>query len=290
MRHFLQTPFGAHFSSFENFGFMSDYYHGVAEGNAGIGFGVCVLVLISMFELFKQRQPARPIDHNPFLRLLRLAPWGVLLVFMAKVGTFENARQMAPYYAFLFPVFLIKAGHSNLVRRRDWQRLGLLMMTITGILLATLSERPLFPAKTIYRALHAKFPGCELVSDEYFRYLESNYQVRQARRDYLEAALPPDETAIGYYAGMLDVDEPGIWLPRPQRRVEDITSGDSPEQLRSLGIHYVVVDGAAVLHQNGSITNWMNKYDAGLVGEYVFPRTSFQSPPPPPDFYLTRLN
>jgi len=41
------------------------------------------------------------VEPVPFLRLLRLAPWGLLLIFMAKVGTFENARQLAPYYACL---------------------------------------------------------------------------------------------------------------------------------------------------------------------------------------------
>ena len=44
MLHFLQTPFGAHFSSFVNFGYLSaEYYRGICDGNAGIGLGVCVL-------------------------------------------------------------------------------------------------------------------------------------------------------------------------------------------------------------------------------------------------------
>jgi hypothetical protein len=289
MTRFLQTPFGTHFTSFEKFGFVSNYYHGVSEGNAGIGFGASILTLVSVFELLKDRRPATVATSGSVPRLLRLASWAALLVFMAKVGTFENARQMAAYYVFLFPLFLIRDGNSRLVRRPDWQRLGLLTMLLTGVLLAIQSERPLFPAKTIFRALHAKFPNCELVSDEFFHYLESNYQVMQARRDYLAAAVPADESVIGYYAQICNVDETGVWLPRPQRRVEDITSTDSPGELRSRGIHYVVVVGQAVIQQNGSLANWLAKYHAQLIGQYTFPRPSFKSPPPP-DLYFARLD
>ena len=289
MRHFLHTSFGSHFTSFENFGFMSDFYHGVSEGNAGIGFGVCVLILFSSWKLFKIHRPVQPGKRPQFFCLLRAAPWGLLLVFMAKVGTFENARQLAPYYVLLFPIFLIRAGHSDLVRRQNWQRLGLLTMAVTCILTATLSERPLFPAKTIYQALHEKFPGCQLISDEFFRYVKSKYQEMVARRNYLQTSLPADRTAVGYYAGNLSVDETGIWLANSQRQVEDITPGDSAERLRSLGIHYAILDGAAVSNTVGTIGQWLEKYDARLVGDYTFPKPVLIKPPPP-DLYLVRLN
>jgi hypothetical protein len=299
MRDFLQTPFGAHFSSFENFGYLSGvYYHGVSEGNAGLGLGVCILILASIHEIRKQKRlnaaPAgKTVRYDSFLSLLRLAPWGLLLVFMAKVGTFENARHLAPYYAFLFPLFLIKPGHVGVVRQRQWQRLGLAIMIFTAVLVATSSDRPLFPAQTIFGSLRGKFPDNEVISEQCARYLESNYQITAARRNYLDQSLPPDEKVIGYYAAMCDVDEPGIWLPYGRRGVECIAPDDSPARLRALGIHYVVVHGAAVHQQNGSITNWMIKFNARLVGCYNFHKPSpwpvFRSPPPP-DLYLVQLN
>ena len=57
MRHFVMTPFGAHFSSFENFGCLSaDYYRGICEGNAGIGLGVCILIFATLPEIRRQRK------------------------------------------------------------------------------------------------------------------------------------------------------------------------------------------------------------------------------------------
>ena len=106
MRYFLQTSFGAHFASFENFGFLSDvYYHGISEGNAGLGLGICIMIFAALREIRRLQKTSATtetvVEPVPFLRLLRLAPWGLLLIFMAKVGTFENARQLAPYYACL---------------------------------------------------------------------------------------------------------------------------------------------------------------------------------------------
>ena len=60
------------------------------------------------------------------------------------------------------------------------------------------------------------------------RYIQLQPSVRA------ELAVPLE--VEGEVRGVLNVDEPGIWLSRPQRRVEDILPGDSPAQLRSLGI------------------------------------------------------
>ena len=51
---------------------------------------------------------------------------------------------------------------------------------------------------------------------------------------------------------------------------------DSPEQLRALGIRYMVVDGEA-LHLTGqTIQQWMDKYNASLVSEHTFIKQSDQ--------------
>jgi hypothetical protein len=290
MRHFLLTPFGAHFSSFENFGYLStDYYRGICEGNAGIGLGICILIFATILELRQQRKAdsaGETIRHDRLLFWLRLVPWALLLLFMAKVGTFSNARHLAPYYIFLFPFFLVKAGHAKVVRQRRWQRLGLEMMALTVLVVVTAGNRPLLPLPNLWEMLHKKFPANELVADQYSRYAESDYQAARDRKKFLEKSLPPDETVVGYYPIICDVDEPALWLPYGHRRVECVSPGDSPERLHSLGIHYVVVH----LHpQDGSIANWMEKYHATIAGQYAFPSpatTTFT----PPELYLMRLN
>ncbi len=294
MRQFLQTSVGAHFASFENFGYLSvAAYHGYQEADAGIGMGLCIVIYAAHREIRRRQKSgginAAEVDPVPFLWWLRIAPWGLLLVFVAKVGTYENARQLAPYYIFLFPAWLVKAGQSQITRQPSWRRLAVVVMMFTGFLVATSNERPLFPAQTIFKAVKSQFPYNEFLSDECVRYLESPCQVNDGRKINLHRMLPPDETVIGYYDKVRSVDETAIWLPFGQRRVECQLPDDPPERLRALGIHYVVVNGPAATETFGNIERWMNRYDASLVDQYGFP-TQFRQKTAPADFYLVRLN
>jgi hypothetical protein len=294
MHQFLQTSLGAHFASFENFGFLSlVYYHGISEGNAGLGFGICLMVLVTWREGARLRKKGGLVESSfeqvVVLRLLRLVPWGLLLLYMAKVGTYENARQLAPYYLFLFPAWLVRAGHAQVTRQHSWQRLAFAVMTVAALLLATISERPLFPARTIFKVVQSKLPGSDFLMDECFHYLDSNYEIALERRGYFKKALPPDEKVVGYSAMIFFDDETGLWLPYGRRRVECLLPGDPPEGLRALGIHYVVLSGPFVNQTFGNIANWLKQYDASVVDQYAFPKPG-RRPADPPDYYIVRLN
>jgi len=289
MGHFVQTSFGSHFRSFENFGHLSGtYYHGISEGNAGLGLGICLLVFVSLREIRRHRKtvPGKNVPRDRLPCLLRAVPWALLLLFMAQVGTFENARHLAPYYAFLFPALIVRPGQSLVVRQRAWQRLGLVVMGFTIALVIASGDRPLFPAKTIFTSLRIKFPENEFISEECGRYVDGGYRITQARRDYLQSALPPGESPIGYYALVIDSDEPGIWLPYGQRSVVCVSSDDSPEYLRSQGIKYIVINGYVLPQKN--LDHWLEQYDATLVDRYIFPRLEGEILTA--DLYLVRLN
>ena len=291
MREFLTTPFGTHFASFEDFGFLKgDYYHGIAEGNAGIGLGIFVLTAISIWDVFrcKEDQFAKGIKSEKLSFLLRLLPWGLLLIFMAKVGSYENARQLAPYYVFLFPLILVRSGHSRLVRQRGWQRFAFLIMASAILLVVTLGDRPLFPAKSIIGPLHEKFPENQFVSNQYQRYVKAPYQITLARRNYLEQMLPLDAKIVGYYAGTCDVDEPGIWLPFGRRKAECISPFDSNQQVRAMGIRYIVLDWRAVAQTGEDYRQWMKRYDATEIGHLELPGQHTMIPVP--EIFLVRLN
>lgn len=294
MADFVQTPFGSHFASFEKFGFLTTpFYNGISEGNAGIGLGICVLMLISIFDagrLRKRLALSRDLSPNPVAFLLRVAPWLALLVFMAKIGTMENARHLSAYYPFLFPLFLVRAGHEPLVRQRGWQRFGLAVMAFTAAVIVTLTDRPLFPAQTLLTALYKEHPKSEVISTEYYYYVESNYQAIEARRKFLEKALPPGEKVVGYFAQILDIDESGIWLGG--HRVVCVLPNDPPERLQAMGIHYVVLNGNAVNKAYDSIRHWLKKYNGTVVCEYTFPRKMLAASRmgTPPDFYIVKLN
>ena len=295
MRQFLQTPLGAHFTSFQDFGYMSvSYYHGLSEANAGLGLGIVLMIFVTVRELqcLKKRSnrftvPA--IEPLPILNLLRLAPWGLLLVFMAKNGAFENARHLAPYYPFLFPVWLVRTGHSQVTRQREWQYLGLGTMVVAALLLVTVSERPLFPAQTVFRFVHSRFSNGGFLSDECGHYLESIYQITLGRRHFLQEKLLPGEMVVGYYDKLTSIDESGLWLPFGKRRVECVLQDDPPERLHNLGIHYLVVNGSTVRSTYGSIDKWTARYKATVVDQYVFPRLTPKWSGPP-DIYIVRLD
>ncbi|HXF11120.1 MAG TPA: hypothetical protein VN625_10075 [Desulfuromonadaceae bacterium] len=296
MLEFLKTPFGSHFSSFENFGFLSAiYYNGISEGNAGIGLGLSVLLLISLRDARRLRRqhhmvsPPRRYDQVFWLRIL---PWASLLVFMAKVGTFENARHLAPYYPFLFPLLLARPGHDLLVRRRGWQRFGLFLMAFTAFMIVMLTDRPLFPAQTFFTWLSDKYPKSVIASNEFISYVQSNYQAMAARRKYLASVLPDDGKPVAYLANVFDIDEPGIWMPYGRHRVACIMSEDSPEQLRARNIGYLVLDGNMVHWRSGTAAAWAKEYNATLLGSYRFPRRVIlnSSMVTPPDFYIAHLN
>ncbi len=249
MRHFLQTPFGAHFATFEDFGALRA---GVGEVNAGIGLGIFFLTAVSLLAARRGKNNLPPAD-DATVRWLRVVPWLLLLLFMAKDGAFQNARQLAPYYVFLFPVFLGGAGQAELVRRRWWRGLGVLTLALAVGLLVIDSYRPLFPAQTIFARLQAEHPGSKSL-----RLLAKAYGFEPAlenQKRRVAAALPPDEV-IGY-ASSYDRFEPCLWLPLGQRRVERVLPDEPAAELRRKKIRHVVFEEltghplAAWLKENG---------------------------------------
>jgi hypothetical protein len=292
MSAFTTTPFGSHFNSFERFGFLSAIReHGISEGNAGLGLGICVLLFTSTLEVLPFFRAKAVIRRDKFLWVLRATSWLALLVFVAKVGSYENARQLAPYYPLLFPAFLVMAGHAVVVRRRHWQLLGLTTMALTAFLVITLAGRPLFPPRIVLGLLLEKFPKSELVSTEARQYLLSMGQGIKARRDCFRQSLPPDAKVVGYFVGNCDGDEPGLWLPYGQRHVEWILPEDSSEYARSMGIRYMVINTFALPQSGMTLQQWLQKYNASIITEFSF-SGDFVIGSPQPDFsgyYLVRL-
>ena len=287
MERFVQTPFGSHFASFEFFGRLSFGGHGVSEGNAGIGLGICLLTAVS---LWAARPPGATVGGARVaggmqIQMLRWLPWFLLLLFMAKVGTYENARQLAPYYPFFFPLLLTGAGHNCLTRRAWWQRFGLLVMLITAILLVVSRYRPLFPARTVLGWLQEKCPHAKLVSRALLSY-NVRPSLLESQRNHFARELPPGERVVGF-ASTLGGSEVGLWLPFGQRRVEWVLAGDSPEQLRRLGIHYIVVEDNALQAANETIERWMSQYHGDLVDQVSF---TMQPGRPQKHIYLVHLH
>lgn len=285
MDRFVATPFGHHFASFEHFGQLSVLSHSIGEGNAGIGLGICLFTMVSIFAARRISKNARLREDATVLprRLLRMAPWALLLLFMARVGTYQNARQLAPYYAFLFPLFLAKPGNALLVRRRWWQWFGLMVMLSTVGLLVVSRNRPLFPAQTMVHWLRTGHPNSQLIARLDFSFEANAMALEQGKR--IAKDLPPDEKLIGY-ATLIGSAEPALWFPLGQRRVYRLTMEDTPEELKAQGIRDVVVDSNILNLSRETIGQWMDTYQAALVDT-----ADCQTQPglPPFHLYLVRL-
>ncbi len=288
-RHFLQTSIGAHFQSFEGFAQFGVCYHGISESNASLGLGICLLIFAS-FRIMRQQHNSGAVSvgvpQNRFLFLLRACPWMLLVLFMAKDGAYENARHLAPYYAFLLPVLLVKSAQSLVVRHREWQRFAFLVMGCTVALVIASGERPLFPAKTILSALREQFPNNEFISGECERFIYGGSRNCEASRNYLQSKLPPGESPVGYMSLVCDLDEPGIWMPFGRRPVIDVLLTDSPDYLRAQGLKYIVADRNAL--PEAYLDRWLKQYNATIVGQLIFPNPEIKIPTP--DIYLIRLN
>jgi hypothetical protein len=223
MQHFVHTQFGAHFASFESFASLDN---GTRESNAGIGSGVCLMTALSMLwaRKFKPSLDIHiGIETGGLKWFLRMAPWGLLLLFMAKVGTYQNARQLAPYYVFLFPSLIVAPGHIRLVRQTAWQWLVCATMLVAVMLLILSRAHPLFPAQTLFGWLLEKYPHSKIVACLSVSY--STQLFVQTQMNCFQNDLPSDETNVGYYSTFNCVAEPGLWRPFGHRLIERVLPG-----------------------------------------------------------------
>jgi hypothetical protein len=282
MKHFLQTPFGSHFVSFEDFGLLG---RAVTAGNAGLGLGICALALISMVAARRSGSLSVSVKQDSFLHLLRWAPFVALLIFMAKVGSHSNARQLAPYYVFFFPALLAGVGQSRLTRRRWWRVLGVAAMLSTAVLLVISREHPLFPAESIVAVLKKESVGHAFVAkiDKSLYYWDST---RMVIANPLKDKIPQAEHVVGY-ATVFGYCEPGLWLPLGSRTVDRMLPDMTAGEIFRKNIHYVLIgDEYFSVTKEKDIGKWLNDYHGQLIDQttYYFGPTG-----PIRTLYLVRL-
>ena len=285
-KHFLETHLGSHFTQFEDFGRLS---FGVGESAASLGAGICLLTLISIFAARHYRRVLKLADTrngtDAVLFLLIWTPWLLMLVFMAKVGTFESGRQFASHYILLFPLLLASSGHAVLVRQRWWKSLALLVMALAVSLLFISRDRPLFPAQTVIQHLEAKYPNSKFVANIQRTYSET--PAFEEERIEARKALPKDEAVIGYASSIDGQAASSLWLPYGQRRVEYVLPEDTADQVRARGIHYVVVESLMLDMTQDTIQQWLARYNGVIVTQWQFLSNPYV---PPFNYYLVRLN
>jgi hypothetical protein len=264
------------------------------EDSAGIGFGISILVLISVLAGLcirithyaprttqHARSPHQLSTINSQLGLV--APWIGLLVYCMKSGMVTPARLIAPYYPLLFPLLLVGAGQSRVVRRRWWRILtaGVLLLALAALIVTP--SRPLWPANTILSKAVARHPN----QPQLLR-AQKVYEVYRQRADplaVLRQYFPPDLKIIGFM-GMKDDLGISLWKPYGSRRVEPFLFDDSPEYIRNLGIQYAVVSDLELQVNHSTIDEWLQKNRAELITTKIVTLVVQQGPEP---WYVVRL-
>lgn len=212
------------------------------EENAGLGFGVSLLLLASMAAA--ARQNGWQLFHWQFdsraaawLTLLRWLPWISLLALLEQSTIFTIARVLTPYYGLLLPALLAGPAQARLVRQRWWRMLAGVVFILALGLLTVLPARPLFPAQTVFADLAGQAPQNSLVQLAHRTY--GIYAQRHNAFAPVLALLPPDVKTLGLFT--YDDPEAALWQPFGSRRIEHVCPSDTAADLNQKGIHYVLI-------------------------------------------------
>lgn len=252
------------------------------EDWAGIGFGISVLVVISIVTGFRAnrefRSSASAIRFTFHAsRLVLVAPWLSLLAYCMKTGMVTPARLIAPYYPLLLPALLIGVGQSQVVRRGWWRAAAGVVLLLALAALVLTPPRPLWPWRPVLsRALAAHPNQRQLLR------AQTVYEVYAHRSDPLAGMrqwFPPGLKVIGFMGTDDDLDI-SLWKPFGSRRVEPFLFSDSPAKIHELGIEYAVVSGLELDVKGSSIGDWLQKSGAELLDTTNATMTVSQGPEP----------
>jgi len=252
------------------------------EDWAGIGFGVSLLVLISVIAGCFARRTAPRFKFRAS-HLVLVAPWISLLAYCMKSGMVTPARLIAPYYPLLFPLLLVGVGQSQIVRRCWWQVSAGVVFVLALAAVIVVPSRPLWPADTILAKAVEKHPN-----QAQLQRAQKVYQVYRQRSDPLAAIrehLPENLKVVGFMGTDDDLDI-SMWKPYGSRRVEPFLVEDSPEHIRQLGIEYAVVSGLELNTKHVTIDEWLKKNGAEIIFTTNATMTVQQGSEP---WYLVRL-
>jgi len=258
------------------------------EENAGLGFGVCVLLLASTvaarFTARNHPRDTRQRDRGlNWQTCVRLAPIVSLVALLTQTHMGDTSRLVIAYYAFLLPPMLVCAGHERVVTWRWWKISAFAVFFMAAGLLVLSPARPLFPVRTILGKIQTRAPDSKLLAR-----VNQVYLVYRARPDAfapVRAILPPDAGILG----MVTWDDPEatLWYPFGSRRIEHVCPEDTAADLKRQGIKYVLARGGMFGESfDSSLDDWLKRMNGQVICKIPLdPRVSWG----PIDWYLVEL-
>lgn len=244
------------------------------EDTTGIGFGISVLVAVSLLGslLYHLKSPGNagevfvPADARRIPAVIRrcvlITPWIALLAYSMKSGMVTGARLISPYYPLLLPLVFVIPGSDKIVRCAFWRVLVWANFLLALAVLVMTPGRPLWPAQSILSKLHASHPASHAIerASEVYRI----YGIRSDPLAKIRDFLPPTEKTIGFMASEDDIDI-SLWRPFGGRRVEHVLLSDSVEEIRQRRIQYVVVGGFYLMQQELKLEAWLERTHGSVI-------------------------
>ncbi len=254
------------------------------EENAGLGFGVSVLLIISVVAPMFQNRPRQMKPTTSIWQTsVQVAPLVSLLAILANSNAINISRVIAPYYILTIPFFLVNPAHERLVTRRWWRTLVFIVFAIAATLLIVSPPRPLFPVGILLEKIHAKagqHPAIARVEEVY-----SVYHNRWDGFAPVREALPVDWKVLGLVT--YDDPETSLWRPFGTRRIEHVRPEDTAADLKARGVEYVLLKMDGFEQWFGcSADDWAKRMNAEIVRVISL---NLRASAGPRDWYLVKL-
>lgn len=250
------------------------------EENAGLGLGVCALLLASTAAISFQARKKNTLEPRrlTWVTCVRWSPMISLVVLMTQSNLVAIARLLTPYYALLLPPFLASTGQEGLVKKRLWRMMTLAVFCLAAVPLIVAPARPLFPVMTIL----ARTPTA-------LARLREVYTVYHNRNDAFAAvreALQPNLNVLGCISS--DDPETSLWRPFGTRRIIYVCPGDTATDLKSHRIKYILVRSDEFGNSfPGTLDDWLANMNAQTIQTIPLDlRASVGAK----DWYLVKLN
>ncbi len=253
------------------------------EDWAGLGFGVSVLVLVSVCAALRRGFQTSPPRGTAALLPgwmrggVMIGSWVALLAYCAKSGMVTPARLISPYYPLLIAPLLLLAGHGDVVRRSWWRFAEVVVVLIAVGVMVVMPARPLWPAQSVLsRLVQAKSESRPL------QRALNVYAVYSTRADVLagvRALLPAEAAVVGFIGNEDDLDI-SLWRPYGTRKVKHFTLDDPADAMRKQHIQYVVLGGFNLKMEGKSLDAWLQESGGTLVGTVTVTAKVREGPQP----------
>jgi len=234
---------------------------------SGLGFGVSVLVVISIVAALRCRKSIRirqgfDMQNLWHMRLLQWSPLAALLTFFCRSGMWQFSRIAAPYYLAIIPLLLIGSGHDIIVRRYWWKIASQVVILLAMLVVIVCPARPLWPAQDILTGLGRCLPHNALLPRAQEVY--AVYALRQDIFRSIREILPLGTKVIGMACGNDDAPA-SLYYPFSLRRVVYILPDDPRQAVLREKVDVAVVSGQELSLHRSTIDQWLEHFGGEVL-------------------------